>query len=163
MKIEIETIKAVRDLLTVMQRSDQIPAVRALVESHITEDHLADLDRAIRKWREPVTFRLEVPGYVLFGQGQDVFPRKLPPRMTGIYIAHAVFEAGEAAPSIVRCEDYGEKGDGMQPRGMYNALRKAAKWFEVEGCGALAVAIRGISVSDEGRPSYNGDIVVNVL
>lgn len=156
MKIEIETIKAVRDLLTVMQRSDQISAVRALAEKFITEDHLADLDRAIRRYREPVTFVYEVPEYIRIGQGEDVHS-VLDPDLCGLKFANEVFWQGVASASILRSEDW-----GMTPNAIRNALLRASEWAEPH-CAALAVAISQIKVSKEGRPTYSGEVVVNVL
>lgn len=154
--MQIETIRAVRDLLTVMQRRDQIPAVRALVESYITDDHLADLDRAIRKYREPVTFNYAMPGYVLIGQGKDVRPVH-DPDLCGLRFANEVFGHGIASASILRSQDW-----GMKPNALRNALLRASEWAAPH-CAALAVAIYEIEVSKEGRPTYPGEIEVRVF
>lgn len=139
-----------RRLLTAMREPGQPASVALLLKNHFGEGAEEAIDRfesKARMFSEPIVFIFEMPGYVLVGQGDDVRPRR-DPQLAGLYIANDVFMAGINAPAVLNASDF-----GMTPNAMRNARDRAAEWADTR-CGPLAVAIRSISVSKDGRPTF---------
>ncbi len=105
------------------------------------------LSEQTRRESLAVVFIFEMPGYVLAGLEGEARPYR-DPNIDGLRIAHEVMISGINAPAVLRASDW-----AMTPNAMRNTLARAAEWADSR-CPRLAVAIRAIRISKEGRPSF---------
>jgi hypothetical protein len=154
--------QALYNLVETMTHPDQPPTVAQLLKNTLGGTSPNEVMQWLDSHRTPtgplVVFVYEMPGYILVGQGGDVRPRP-DPNLDGLRIANEVFLHGTNAPAVLRASDW-----GLTPNAMRNALVRAAEWAE-RYAPLLAVAVRAIKVSKEGRPTFepNHPIRLNVF
>lgn len=150
-------LQDLRALLDTMRLPGQPPGVSRLLEVHISDVDatIRAIDEELRRTAEPVTFVYEVIGFILVGQGNDVRP-VVDPGLVGLRFANEVFGHGEIAGHVVCTADW-----GMTPNAARNALKRAADWAD-RYCRQLARAILAIRIDNDGRPSIESALPIQV-
>jgi len=112
--------------------------------------HLAALDK-----RQRLVFRSDMPGYVTLGRDGEE-RTFVNPDLAGVGYAWRIFLAGEKAQHVLHAFDLLGAPCKQPGNALGNALTRAADWIEYQAaCPALAIAVRSISVSKDGRIHYD--------
>lgn len=156
--METEHLESIRDFLRAVYHPEQLPAVRTLADRHLSPDILRIVQCEVRKRRAPIEFGIDSRGWVLLGPVGNSRPYPLPKRDDALRFAYAVIEAGRAAPSIIRCEDWNKS-----PGAMREALKRTRENWAEKFYPPLAVVLKGITISDSGRAKYRGSTEVSLL